>query len=426
MGAVGWGVFAAIFAVIIPLTLLAMREVIRRRRSTLLAELLDTLFKGKENIPTLEFARNKYGARSSAGGADLSGEEKAAARSITRPYALLVSAIPYLFLSVIGFLILLEPICALISSDACFGNLIVQALIWIEQPGAATAGAKLLEPAAIVGAAFLGGYLFTVRTLLRAVMNFELSPITWLRAAIHILSGSFVALVLYRTLGGTAYLSNVLQITSNPDSSPLRLWLAVAFIAGYVPDFGLSTLLRYLHITYLKNVDDEVMKSVAIIPIEIVDGIDYDVRYRLEETNIVDVQNLATYNPILLFVETPYGLYEAFDWVLQAQLCLSVGPKTFLELKNYKVRTIFDLEKAVTGDGTDGLTRMIGSLLYANADPEVRKFIAADPNAPTEPDAGSVRHAVDVMGDNLHTRRLRQLWSVIYDQLTPAPAGAGG
>jgi len=181
---------------------------------------------------------------------------------------------------------------------------------------------------------------------------------------------------------------------------------------------------RYLHITYLKNVDEEVMKSVAIIPIEIVDGIDYDVRYRLEETNIVDIQNLATYNPILLFVETPYGLYEAFDWVLQAQLCLAVGPKTFLELKKYKVRTIFDLEKAVNGDGTDGLARMIGALLYADANPQLSKFIAADANAPTEPDPLSVRHAVDVMGDNLHTRRLRQIWSVIYDQLAPTEAAA--
>jgi len=428
MNAWGWGIFAAIFAVITPLTLLVMREVIRRRRSALLGELLDALFKGKENIPTLEFARNKYGARAPASGADLGPEERAAAHSLRRPYSLLVSAVPYLLLCIIGFLILIEPICALISTDACFGSLIVQALIWIEQPGdALKAGqvpVKLLEAAAIVGAAFLGGYLFTLRTLLRAVMNFELSPITWLRAAVHILSGSIVALVLYRTLGGTAYLSNVLQIASNPDSSPLRLWLAVAFIAGYVPDFGLSTLVRYLHITYLKNVDEEVMKSVAIIPIEIVDGIDYDVRYRLEETNIVDIQNLATYNPILLFVETPYGLYEAFDWVLQAQLCLAVGPKTFLELKKYKVRTIFDLEKAVNGDGTDGLARMIGALLYADANPQLSKFIAADANAPTEPDPLSVRHAVDVMGDNLHTRRLRQIWSVIYDQLAPTEAAA--
>jgi len=264
MNAVGWGIFAAIFAVITPLTILVMREVIRRRRSALLGELLDTLFKGNENISTLELARNKYGARPGASEADQSRDDKATARSLTRPYALLISAIPYLLLCIIGFLILIEPICALISTDACFGNLIVQSLIWIEHPGsAAEAGPRLLEAAAIVGAAFLGGYLFTLRTLLRAVMNFELSPITWLRAAVHILSGSIVALLLYRTLGGTPYLSDVLQITGTPDGEPLRLWLAVAFIAGYVPDFGLSTLVRYQHITYLKNVDDAVMKRKA-------------------------------------------------------------------------------------------------------------------------------------------------------------------
>src|SRR5580700_2099659 len=405
LNAVGWGIFAAFFPMFRHLTLLGCRGLFRRRRSALLGELLDTLFKGKENVPTLEFARNKYGARATASAADQSREERAATRTLTRPYALLVSAIPYLLLSTIGFLILIEPICALISTDACFGNLIVQSLIWIEHPGSvAEAGPRLLEAAAIVGAAFLGGYLFTLRTLLRAVMNFELSPIAWLRAAVHILSGSIIALLLYRTLGGTPYLSDVLQITVTPDSSPLRLWLAVAFVAGYVPDFGLSTLVRYLHITYLKNVDDALMKSVAIIPIEIVDGIDYDVRYRLEETNIVDIQNLATYSPILLFVETPYGLYEAFDWVLQAQLCLAVGPKTFLELKKYKVRTIFDLEEAVKGDGPNGLTQMIGAILYADANPEVRKFIASaatDPNAPGVPDVASVRRAVAVMGDNL-------------------------
>jgi hypothetical protein len=98
MNAVGWGIFAAIFAVITPLTLLVMREVIRRRRSSLLGELLDSLFKGNENIPTLEFARNKYGARPAASTAGQSREEKAATRTLTRPYALLVSAIPYLLL----------------------------------------------------------------------------------------------------------------------------------------------------------------------------------------------------------------------------------------------------------------------------------------------------------------------------------------
>jgi len=95
------------------------------------------------------------------------------------------------------------------------------------------------------------------------------------------------------------------------------------------------------------------------------------------------------------------------------------------------VRTIFDLEKAVTGTGTDGLTRTISTVLYTDADPAVRQCIAAasaDPNAPGELDVVSVRQAITVMGDNLHNRRLRQLWSVIYSQLAPAeaaPSAAG-
>ena len=419
MNAILWSIFAILFAVWTPLTLLAMREAIRRRRSALLVDLLDSLFKGKVNIPTLEFARNKYGALASHEHGAEHGEKLS---GFTRSHTLFISAIPFLLLSIVGFLLLIEPICKLITTNACTGNIIVQALLWTEQAGnATTVSQTLLNTAAIAGAAFLGGYLFSLRALLRAVMNFELSPITWLRAVIHIFTGVIIALLLYRTLSDTPYLSNFLQITlGNPDTSPLRLWLAIAFIAGYVPDFGLATLVRQLHITYLKNVDDDVIKSVAIIPIEVVDGIDYDIRYRLEETNIADIQNLATYNPILLFVETPYGLYEAFDWVLQAQLCLAVGPKVFLELKKYNIRTILDLEQTVLGNGTtDALVRMIGTVLYADADPDVRRKIATSADPGADLDIASVKHAVQVIVNNLHTRRLLQVWEEIYDQLAP-------
>jgi hypothetical protein len=201
------------------------------------------------------------------------------------------------------------------------------------------------------------------------------------------------------------------------------LWLALAFIVGLTPDLGLTTMVRYLHIHYLKSVDSDVIKSVSIVPIEIIDGIDYNTRYRLEEGNIVDVQNLATYNPILLFVETPYGLYESFDWVLQAQLCLVVGPKTFLELKRHNIRTIFDLERAVLGDNApDPYVRMVGSMLYANADPNVRDLLRVAPppggaGAVPQFDVQSIKHAVMVMLDDLHIHRLRQLWDEISKKL---------
>lgn len=430
MNAWGWGLFAVLLATATPIAMLLMREVIRRRRSALLDDLLVTLFKDKPNIPTLEFVRSKYGtgglAPPDANTPAATQDENAARRSLIATRTLFFSAIPYLLLAVLGFLLLFEPACVLFSFETCTGNWIAQSLFWIENTGDLKATrTKLMNTAAIAGVAFLGAYLFTLRTLFRAVMNFELSPLTWLRAAIHVLTGVIIAILMYRTLHDTPYLTNLLQLSASPDS-PLHLWLAIAFIAGYVPDFGLTTLIRRFRISYLKSVDDEVMKNVAIIPIEVIDGIDYDIRYRLEETNIVDVQNLATYNPIMLFVETPYGLYEAFDWVLQAQLCLVVGPKTFFELRKHKIRTILDLERAVLANNApDPFVRMVGNLLYADANADTRKLITLKPasdSAPAELDVASIKHAVMVMGDDLHIHRLRQLWSEIHRQLRPDPA----
>lgn len=421
MSTLAWEAAAAAVAVIVPLTMLVMREVIRRRRSAMLSDMLATLFKKNPDIPTLEFARNKYGVRSVHRG--VAEEDPLAVQSLTRTRTLLVSAIPYLVFSIAGFILLLVPICALIINGSCGGSLIVPALFWTsDAPGMAVPTQQLMNNASIVCAAFLGGYLFTLRYLLRAVMNFELNPITWLRAATHLVGGTVAALLLYRTLNDTPFLSAVMRLGAEVNGTSLNLWLALAFVAGYVPDFGMVTLLRYLQINYIKTTDPEVMKLAAIVPVEIIDGIDYDIRYRLEENNIADVQNLATSNPLLLFVETPYGLYQSFDWVLQAQLCLVVGPRVFFELKKHNIRTILDLERAVLGiDAPPAYVRMIGSVIFADVATADRNMImtkSADGTA-LELDVASIRHAVMVMADDLHVHRLRQVWSVISDQLGP-------
>lgn len=405
------GLIASAAATLIPVMLLAMREVIRRRRSAMLDELSETLFKKSPHIPTLEFARSKYGT----------GANPASGRALVSTWILFISAIPYLCLSIAGFLLLFMPYSALVPTGTPNHTSLTLSLFWLDPADdGKSENSRLLSSAAIASAAFLGAYLFTLRLLLRAVMNFELSPLTWLRTSIHIVSGMIVAVLIYRVLVGTPFISQLLQLTTDPNTqtAPLRLWLGIAFVAGYIPDFGLSTLVRRLRISHLKTVDGEILQGVSIIPIEVLDGIDYDIRYRLEETNIADVQNLATYNPILLFVETPFGLYEAFDWVLQAQLCTVVGTKTFLELKKIHVRTIFDLERAVLADDApDGMVRLVGSVLYADAPANLRALISTGGNELVL-DVTNVKHAVMVMGDDLHIHRLRQLWIEIYDQLT--------
>jgi hypothetical protein len=386
-----------------------MREAIRRRRSAMISDLLDNLFKGSHDVPSLEFARNKYDAKPTTA----NGAGDATRHYRVRTLVLFVSALPYLLFSLAGFVLLMEPIANLVAAKPEDGWL-RPTLFWATKGDVDSA--NLVWIAALAGAAFLGGYLFTLRNLLKAVLNFELNPITWLRAAIHLLSGVVVTVLVYRALADTSFLKSLVDSIQVPG-----LWLAFAFFVGFMPDLGLTTAARYVHIHYLKTIDDTALKSVSIVPIEVVDGIDYDTRYRLEEANIIDVQNLATYNPILLFVETPYGLYESFDWVLQAQLCLVTGPKTFLELKRHNIRTIFDLERAVLADtATDGYVRMIGNILYANADPEMRKLIAAGAVGPAAPtlDVPTVKHAVMVMLDDLHIHRLRQLWIIICGKLS--------
>jgi len=171
----------------------------------------------------------------------------------------------------------------------------------------------------------------------------------------------------------------------------------------------------------------------------VIDGIDFFTRFRLEEANIFEVQNLATSNPIMLFVETPFGIYQLIDWIAQAQLCSVVGPERFLLLRHHHIRTIFDLERAVLSLNTTlEMQRMVGSILFAatqrraefvtafnvklmtlekpvSTGQELEKFDEqlAKWLSTGEKEMKMLEHLVRVMVDDLHVHRLRQIWKVM-------------
>ena len=183
--------------------------------------------------------------------------------------------------------------------------------------------------------------------------------------------------------------------------------MVTAFVGAYMPDDILRYFLSLSSIRQLKQERSDFGREIESIPIEVLDGIDSKVRYRLSDFHIESVQNLASANPLMLFVETPYGFYETLDWVSQAQLCASVGPDAIFKLWKLGIRTIFDLERAALSPGF-----VNDDLLHA-----IERIILPDLASPTPWNSAAIVASVRIRLDGSDTRRLRQIVDRVNERL---------
>jgi hypothetical protein len=413
----GANLIAVLLAFALPLALFVSRHVVRSQRAAQYNDIVATLFPegGSESWPQLETVRTKYATGSSAAGRN---GEHFLTDANRDPHALIFTGLFFGAFSFMGFALLLVP--ATVGATHATTWYPVQLMFLPEVPlwTSASGSPQVAQIQLVAAFGFLGAYVTAAQYLIRQLLNYELGAIAFLRATFQLFLGVVVAVTAYRALSDILGGLNGVFGREVTEVGAGAWWLGAAFLVGLAPEAGLSWLADQLKLRFRKRVDLASLDTAFIAPLEVIDGIDSGIRFRLEESNIYDVQNLATQNPVELCVDTPYGLLQIFDWILQAQLCTVVGQAAFEGLRRHKIRTIFDLERAVIADGApQGYILGIGEVLFGNASEAFKtKAVGAAPGAGLTVEI--IQHAVGVVSDDLHVHRLRSLWRRILKRST--------
>jgi hypothetical protein len=257
--------------------------------------------------------------------------------------------------------------------------------------------------AVMLAFAFAGAYLWCVLYLIRRVNNFDLTPYSFLLCGMRILLALAIALTVRHTV-----FSNAMLPAETGGETGIATYLAVlaSFLLGFYPAAGMDYIMKRGQEFTVKRPHPDAAGLRHALPLDMIDGMSHFVQFRLEELEYEDVQNLATANPVLLYVETPYNILEIIDWIAQAQLITAVGPKKVAELRRMNVRTIFDLARI--GDSHQFRRAILQILIEPE---EFRGDLANLSEAETEAMFNCMFTSI---ADDLHVIRLARVWNAFY------------
>lgn len=256
-------------------------------------------------------------------------------------------------------------------------------------------------------AALAGGYVFMIRGFFRAIGNFDFGPGSFVSAANNLIAGAILVTIFVFGLDLMVDVTKVGGVFAGTT-------VVIGYAVGQFPESASRMVMDRSKLTHFKRENPEIYKNITATPVDIIDGIDSEIRDRLADHHVRSTQNLAAANPLMLFVETPYGVYQIMDWVAQAQLCCAVGPDKLVRFWQLGIRTLFDLERAALNKGyrSDDYLRAIGAILFSDTSSPHGDLI---PNLPITQDL--VIAAIQVKLDDPHVHRLRQIYIRVSERL---------
>ncbi|WP_156652564.1 hypothetical protein [Methylobacterium sp. Leaf86] len=394
-----------------PLIFFIIRESVKGQRQGIINDLssvFDSQRVGDMFIPSFEFVKYKYFIERKPHRNEQQDNFRDSSSKDYSIFAWIVSAIPLILVLFSASLLISGQLIHTISQANILTCLINAQCDAIQLTQDQRASKWIL----VFIAAFAGGYVFLIRSFFRAINNFDLSPASFVGAANNLIVGTTVALLsneaLFKPLS-SINLGSAENINLNPFP---YLGLAAAFAIGYFPEVAIRSLITKSKFRGYKKENKSFYEMYTTTPVEIIDGIDTEIRDRLADYHIKSVQNLAAANPLMLFVETPYGVYQIMDWVAQAQLCCSTGPSSLVRLWGLGIRTIFDLERVIFDQDVreEGLIEQVGRVLLANhilanpSDDSVAKTIISHETCVAN---------IKLRLNDPHIHRLRQIYIMV-------------
>jgi hypothetical protein len=200
--------------------------------------------------------------------------------------------------------------------------------------------------------ALLGSYAFSVHFLLWRYFTNDLTPNAYLGVLRRMLVGLIVGWVLTEGV-----------LPTLPGHISEELKLVTGFFAGTFPAVAWDTIIG----TVVSRLTlSSTPKFASQAPLHLIDGMNVWHESRLEEEDILSIQNMAQADLIHLIIHTRFGTQRLVDWIDQAMLLevlASENPDTFRQkrafLNTYGIRAasyvgpIADLN-VVTGSVTFG------------------------------------------------------------------------